>query len=224
MIAGVLLAAGASSRMGRDKALVRSGRDSFLVSGVRHLWAICDRVVVVLGSHHAEIRRGAEEEFALLVSRRALERDFGARLTGGSGRRGIEVHFIVHAGWKKGMLSSVRAGLKDALLMRPESVLVLPVDHPDVQPATVMGLALHLELVRRRAPARQRANLLHALIPRYEHRRGHPVALTSALAARIVADRTATDLSDAIRRHASEVTYQDVDDPGVVRNRNRPRD
>ena len=223
MIAGVLLAAGASSRMGRDKALVRSGHDSFLVSGIRHLWAACDRVVVVLGSHHAEIRRAVEEEFALLVSHRALDRDFGARLGGGAGKRGIEVHFIVHAGWRQGMLSSVRAGLRDALHMRPESLLVLPVDHPDVHPATVVGLALRLQVARRQAPPRERAGLLSALIPRHRRRRGHPVGLSSALAARIIADRDAEDLSDAIRRNASEIHYLDVDDPGVVRNRNHPR-
>lgn len=219
MIAGVLLAAGASQRMGRDKALVRAGNDSFLVRGVRRLWASCDRVVVVLGAHHAVIRRSAEQEFAALVSRRALDQDFRPR----PGRRtAIEVHFVVHSGWKRGMLSSVRVGLRDVLGMKPESVLVLPVDHPDVHPTTIYGLGMLMEGVRQGVPPRERRGLLRALIPRYRQHRGHPVALTAALAHRIVDDRGAADLSDAIRRNATMVGYVDVIDPGVVRNRNHP--
>jgi len=200
MIAGVLLAAGASSRMGRDKALLRRGGDSYLVRGVRRLWAACDRVVVVLGAHHAAIRGGVEVEFA------------------------AEVHFVVNPGWRSGMLSSVRAGLRDALSMEPEAVIVLPVDHPDVRPATIANLGHLMHAARQHTPARARRALLQALVPRHRGRRGHPVALTAALALRIADDAGAADLSDAIRRHAALVGYVDVADPGVLRNRNHPGD
>ena len=63
MMVGVLLAAGASRRMGSAKALVKVRGQSFLMHGVRHLWAACDRVIVVLGSDAAAIRRAAEQEF-----------------------------------------------------------------------------------------------------------------------------------------------------------------
>ncbi len=224
MIAGVLLAAGASRRMGRDKALVRKGSDSFLVSGVRRLWAACDRVVVVLGAHHAAIRRSVEEEFGRLVSQGALDRDLRPRLGRASGPRGIEVHFIVNPSWRQGMLSSARAGLRDALGGRPESVVVLPVDHPDVHPTTIYYLSMLMRAARESAGRRERAGLMHAIVPRYRRRRGHPVALSVALAQSIVADGGAADLSDAIRRNAKVVSYADIADPGVVRNRNQPGD
>ena len=224
MIAGVLLAAGASSRMGRDKALLRRGGDSYLVRGVRRPQAACDRVVVVLGAHHAAIRGGVEVEFAALVHRRALDRDFHARPGTSRAKRRIEVHFVVNPGWRSGMLSSVRAGLRDALSMEPEAVIVLPVDHPDVRPATIANLGHLMHAARQHTPARARRALLQALVPRHRGRRGHPVALTAALALRIADDAGAADLSDAIRRHAALVGYVDVADPGVLRNRNHPGD
>ena len=56
MMVGVLLAAGASSRMGSPKALMTTSGGSFLSRGIRHLWSACDQVIVVLGSNAARIR------------------------------------------------------------------------------------------------------------------------------------------------------------------------
>ena len=66
--------------------------------------------------------------------------------------------------------------------------------------------------------------LAYALVPRYRRRRGHPVALSPALARAVAADRDAGDLSDAVRRNARLVGYLDCADAGVVRNRNQPGD
>lgn len=56
MIAGIILAAGASSRMGRPKALLDYQGETFLARLVRLLSAACDSVIVVLG-HHADSLR-----------------------------------------------------------------------------------------------------------------------------------------------------------------------
>ena len=69
-----------------------------------------------------------------------------------------------------------------------------------------------------------RAAFAYALIPRYRGKRGHPIALTPALAEAILADPDAADLSDAVRRNARLIGYVDVRDPNVLRNRNTPRD
>ena len=64
----------------------------------------------------------------------------------------------------------------------------------------------------------------YALVPRHKRRRGHPLALSPALARSVAADATAVDLSDAVRRNARLLGYLDVTDAGVTRNRNTPRD
>ncbi len=221
MLVGVLLAAGASSRMGRDKALVKHGTASFAVHGVRHLWAACDDVVVVLGAHAAAVQRGITEEFETLVERGGLHEDLAH--AHGHGAAGLECQFVVNRAWKRGMLSSVQAGLAVALKRKPQALLVLPVDHPKVRSVTVAAIAnvLLQALAANRTP-RDRAAFSYALVPRYKGERGHPLALTPALAKAIVADAKAEDLSDAVRRHARLVGYLDVADKGVIANHNTP--
>lgn len=218
MMVGVLLAAGASTRMGRSKPLMKVRGQSFLMHGIRHLWAACDRVVVVLGSDAAAIRDGAEKEFERLVKKGEFHRDVARR-----GSSGLEVEFIVNRAWKHGMLSSARAGLKAALALRPKGVIVLPVDHPAVRGRTVIGLAgVMEEALGEAGTPRERARFAYALVPRYLRRRGHPLALSPALARAIASDTGAETLSDAVRRNARLMGYLDVSDPGVVLNRNTP--
>ena len=223
MIVGVLLAAGASRRMGRAKALVQSGGESFVVHGIRRLWSACDQVVVVLGAEAPRIRRAAGRELERLAGAGRLRRA-PARAREPEPDH-LEARFIVNRAWQGGMLSSARAGLREALRARPEAVLVLPVDHPAVRPRTVadLGHVLLQALAACRTP-RERAHFSYALIPRFRRRRGHPIALSPALARAVAADPDAEDLSDGIRRNARLVGYLDVSDAGVVRNRNTPRD
>ncbi len=221
MNVGVLLAAGASRRMGRTKSLVKASGQTYFAHGVRHLWSACDAVVVVLGAYARRVRATAEEEFVRLVNRGALHGDLQAARRHGS--RGLEVRFVVNRAWAKGMLGSARLGLRAALRLKPEGVLLLPVDHPAVRPATVRALAATMKAALasyRGAPAK-RQGFAYALVPRYRRRRGHPVALSPALAKAVVGDRRARDLSDALRRNARLVGYLDCTDRGVVRNRNR---
>ena len=229
MNVGVLLAAGASRRMGRTKSLVKAGGQTYFAHGVRHLWSACDAVVVVLGAGARHVRAAAEDEFVRLVHRGALHDDLQAAQRHGS--RGLEVRFVVNRGWQKGMLGSARLGLRAALRLKPDGVLVMPVDHPAVKPATVRALAAALRAALdsyRGGPAKRagsrspRDGFAYALVPRYRRRRGHPVALSPALARAVTRDRQATDLSDAVRRNARLVGYLDCADAGVVRNRNTP--
>jgi CTP:molybdopterin cytidylyltransferase MocA len=224
MNVGVMLAAGASRRMGRNKSLMRAGGQTFFIHGVRHLWSACGAVVVVLGADAKRARVAVEEEFVRLVQVGALHGDLVAARRHGA--LGLEVRFVINRAWRRGMLGSARLGLRAALRLKPESVLVLPVDHPAVKPETVRALAAAMQaaLGSYRGGSSKHADFAYALVPRYRRRRGHPVALSPALAKAVAADTGATDLSDAVRRNARLVGYLDCGDVGVVRNRNRPGD
>lgn len=222
MIVGVLLAAGRSARMGSPKQLLRKHGASFVAQGVRHLWATCDIVVVVLGSKGASIRTAIEDEFTKLVEKGALHEDLKNAHRHGS--EGLEVHFLDNPDWRDGMYSSVRLGLKEAMRAKPESVLVLPVDHPDVKPATVQALTLMMRAAIASNPPKERKQFAYAVVPRHRRLRGHPVVLSPALAAAIAKDKEAAHLSDAIRRNARLLGYLDVVDKGVVHNVNLPGD
>lgn len=106
MVTGLLLAAGAGSRMGMPKALVRdeAGRP-WLTRSVDVLCdGGCDRVSVVLGA-------AADEARALLPT-------------------GVDV--VVAADWAAGMAASLRAGLTRLAAGEDEIALVHLVDLPDV--------------------------------------------------------------------------------------------
>jgi|GEM_PF-1356880 len=220
MIAGVLLAAGASTRMGSSKALARLRGQSFLVRGVRALWSVCDTVIVVLGADGKRVCREVNEEFAELVAKGLAAPD----LRGGPKHRSgeLELRFAFNKAWADGMLSSARVGLAQALKQKPSGVLLMPVDQPDVQPATVQALGAMLEQALSSFGGKSSNGFAYGLVPRHRGHRGHPVAMSSALADAVRRDRGARDLSDGIRRNARLVGYLDVADKGVTTNQNTP--
>jgi CTP:molybdopterin cytidylyltransferase MocA len=133
------------------------------------------------------------------------------------------VHFVVNRAWRRGMVTSARTGLAAARTLKPTTLMVLPVDHPEISGRTITDLA---EVIRQALEAcrnsRERASFSYALVPRWRRRRGHPIALTAALGWAIATDSEAADLSDAVRRNARLVGYLDVEDQGVLVNRNTP--
>jgi len=114
MIAGLILAAGESSRMGQDKALLTYGGRTFLEIIVATLHeAGIERVAVVLG-HHAEQIQGAV----------TLE--------------GAEI--VINRDYTHGQTSSLQAGLRALESPSLEAIVLCLVDHPLVSPDTVRRL------------------------------------------------------------------------------------
>lgn len=114
MIAGLILAAGESSRMGRDKALLTYGGRTFLetiISTLRE--AGIERVAVVLGHHAAEIQQAVKFE-------------------------GVEV--VVNFKYRHGQTSSLQVGLRALEGVNPEAVVLCLVDQPLVSVETVKKL------------------------------------------------------------------------------------
>lgn len=108
-VTGLLLAAGAGSRMGMPKALVHDEHGSWLVRAVRVLReGGCSRVVVVLGA-------GADEAEPLVA-----------------GLSGVAV--VRSADWASGMGASLATGLA---AVDGDAALVHLVDLPDVTSAVV---------------------------------------------------------------------------------------
>jgi len=114
MIAGLILAAGESSRMGRDKALLTYRGRTFLetiVSTLRE--AGIARVVVVLGYHAEEIRNTVRLD---------------------------DIEVVVNFEYQRGQTSSLQAGLGALASEEPEAIVLCLVDHPAVSAATVRKL------------------------------------------------------------------------------------
>ena len=104
MIVGIILAGGASLRMGKPKPLLTIGQETFLQHITHTLQkARINETVVVLGAYGEEIQ---------------------STLTWYSGK------IVMNSEWQSGQLSSLKAGLSRYKTEDIHGVLVYPVDHP----------------------------------------------------------------------------------------------
>ena len=111
MIAGLILAAGESSRMGTDKALLRYRGRTFLETILQTLRdAGVERIAVVLGHHAEEIQRALNLQ---------------------------DVQVVINRDYTRGQTSSLQAGLQVLADAEIEALVLCLVDHP-VVPAEVI--------------------------------------------------------------------------------------
>ena len=111
--AGVILAAGASSRMGRDKALLPWRDGTFLSTAIRALQAVTDLVIVVVGHNEAALTPVIYANAAFLV---------------------------VNPNPEAGQFSSMRVGLQEVLDRGRDGAIVTLVDRPAPQVETIEQL------------------------------------------------------------------------------------
>lgn len=110
---------------------------------------------------------------------------------------------------ERGMFSSIQNGAREA---DGDPILVLPGDQPWVEPATVATLLARYTEVK-------------AIVsPRFNGKRGHPVAIPGKYRAEIVDAKEGATLHDILRAHAGERVDMDVYDRGVVRDVDVPGD
>jgi molybdenum cofactor cytidylyltransferase len=114
------------------------------------------------------------------------------------------VKFAVNPDPERGMLSSLQCGLA---LVPPdaEAAMFLPVDHPNLEAATVETLAEHF--------GRDRASVT---VPTYLGEHGHPVCIARPLIDELLALPPEAKASDVIHRHIGRTDYIEVPDPAVV--------
>lgn len=121
-IAGLILAAGASSRMGRDKALLEYRGKTFLENIVETLRAAgIARILVVLGHHADRVRRRV---------------DLGS------------LDVVLNAEYALGQTSSLQAGLRALGEPAPAALLLCLVDHPAVSVETIRKLIRQFQASR----------------------------------------------------------------------------
>ena len=192
---GVILAAGESSRMGREKALLpwppsaagSATRGTFLSAAIRLLFSHVDVVLVVAGKN--------EDALAPIVYAN------GASL-------------VVNPDPERGQFSSLRVGLQEVLNRGRDAAMVTLVDRAPVRTETMETLEAAFE--------RAITHRKWAVIPEYQGKHGHPILVGRELLEAFLRAPETSNAQDVEHAHQSEIEYVSVDDPLVAVNVDTP--
>jgi CTP:molybdopterin cytidylyltransferase MocA len=107
---------------------------------------------------------------------------------------------VINSQYRLGMLTSLQTGLRALPVESRGRVLFGLVDHPAVVLGAIDALVHSSAAIA---------------IPRCAGKRGHPVALRKNIVDELLAEPPDSKIHDVINRHASEIEYIDVNDPGI---------
>lgn len=193
----VILAAGASTRMGRDKALLPwppaerpdPGSTTFLSAAIRSLSPHADMVIVVAGANASTLAPIVYAEGAFLVE---------------------------NPDWEQGQFSSLRAGLQEVLGRGRDAAIVTLVDRPPVDAATLAVLLSAFE--------RALGERLWAVVPEHAGKHGHPILVAREMIEAFLKAPVDSNARDVEHAHEVHIRYLAVDDSRVALNVDTPED
>jgi molybdenum cofactor cytidylyltransferase len=196
---GVILAAGESSRMGRDKALLpwpaatpdaAASADKTLLSvAISTLRPFTDAVIVVVGNNEQNLAPIVSARGASLVRNRVPER---------------------------GQFSSLQVGLHEVLARGYNAAMITLVDCPPPRLATLKQLCGSFEL----AVSVGR----WGVAPENNGKHGHPILASRELIDAFLTASPSNTAREIKRANAQHIEYVSVDDPFVTMNVNTPEE
>jgi molybdenum cofactor cytidylyltransferase len=183
---GLILAAGSSRRMGNQKLLLPFGQSTIIETVVDNvLNSSLEHVMVVLGANHKEIRD--------LLGTRPL-------------------HFCHNREHEKGMLSSVKCGIR-SLPGDAVTALIYLGDQPGIPPSVTNSV---IEAYS--------GELFGIVIPVHMHRRGHPLLVDMKYRKEIEGLNLEEGLRSLRHHFPEDVLEVDVDEPGILVDIDTPSD
>ena len=195
--AGVILAAGESSRMGTDKALLHwppsaAGQPpschTFLSAAIHSFSLSTDFIVVVAGKNEAALAPIAYSNGASIV---------------------------VNPDPSRGQFSSLQVGLRELLNRGRDAAVITLVDRPPARAATVQSLREAFEAA---------GNEVWAVVPEFSGKHGHPFLVGREMIEAFLHALPTSTARDIEHQHQDRIRYIPVDDPNVTLNINTPDD
>ncbi len=195
-LCAVILAAGESSRMGRDKALLpwppagssTPSTDTFLSAAIRLFAPHVDMVLVVAGKNAQQLAPVVYANGATLVENPDPDR---------------------------GQFSSLQTGLQEVLGRGRDAAMITLVDRPPVRASTIQ--VLH------EAFARAVQRYKWALVPEYQGKHGHPILAARELIEAFLKAPDTSNAREIEHSNQAQIEYLPVDDPWVIANVDTPQ-
>jgi molybdenum cofactor cytidylyltransferase len=192
-LCGVILAAGESSRMGRDKALLpwppqaAGNTGTFLSAAVQLFDPFVDVVLVVAGKNAPNLAP------VIYAS--------GASL-------------LVNPHPAQGQFSSLQVGLREVLNRGRDAAMITLVDRPPVLPATVQLLSDAFDEAQLQSK--------WAVVPEYQGKHGHPIFAGREMIEAFLKAPAESSARDIEREHREKIVYVKVEDSLIVANVDTP--
>ncbi|MGC2193250.1 MAG: nucleotidyltransferase family protein [Terriglobales bacterium] len=196
-LCGVILAAGDSTRMGTDKALLPWPRvapgvapaGTFLSAAIESLSPFTELIIVVAGKNTPAIAPIVYATSAALLTNPAPGR---------------------------GQFSSLLMGLQEVLNRGRDAAMVTLVDRPPVGADTIQRLC--------EAFAAAIARWKWAVVPQHAGKHGHPIVLGREMIEAFLKAAPTSTARDIEHQNVEHIEYVDVDDPLVIANINTPEE
>jgi len=197
-LCAVILAAGESTRMGSDKALlpwppVGGGRtasnQTFLSAAIDALSPFNDSVIVVVGKNEANLAPLVYATGASLIQNPAPER---------------------------GQFSSLQVGLHEVLNHGRDAAVITLVDRPPVSTSTLGALLAAFQTAL--------SNEKWAVVPEHGGRHGHPILAGREMIEAFLRAPATSTARDVTHQNLQHIEYVSIDDPMITMNVDTPQD
>lgn len=196
-LCAVILAAGESTRMGTDKALlpwppaaggVSSAGQTFLSAAIQAFSPFSEMVIVVVGKNEPDLAPVIYANGASLVRNPAPDR---------------------------GQFSSLQVGLQEVMNHGRDAAMVTLVDRP---PATAATLQVLCSTFATAAIGKW------AVVPEYHGQHGHPIVVDRNMIEAFLKAPATTSARDLEHQNRPHIEYLAVDDPFVTLNVDTPEE
>jgi molybdenum cofactor cytidylyltransferase len=193
----VILAAGESTRMGTDKALLPwppptpgsppSGQ-TFLSAAIRALYPFSDKVIVVVGKNENTVTPVVYANGASLVRNSDPDR---------------------------GQFSSLQVGLQEVLNDGRDAAMITLVDRPPANAKTLQFLY---------SAFAEALNDVWAVVPEYNGTHGHPFLVSREMIGAFLKAPASASAREIEHQNLQHVSYVVVDDPRITLNVDTPQE